>query len=84
MKTDLYNKLFLIIIALLLLMNFLQGIFSTNNAIAQNGNEKAGRYQISAWAAQIATGYHHSGYYVLDTASGKVVESKAEAHTAKE
>ncbi len=84
MTTDIFNKLFLIIITLLLLMNFLQGIVSTNNAIAENGNEKAGRYQISAWAAQIATGYHHSGYYVLDTATGKVVESKSEVHTSKE
>ena len=83
MKTDNYNKFFLFIIAVLLLMNFLQGAFSTNNAIAENNNEKAGRYQISAWAAQISTGYDHSGYYVLDTVTGKVVASKSEVHTPK-
>ena len=81
MKTDYYNKFFLFIIAVLLLVNFLHGAFSTNNAIAANNSEKIGRYQISAWAAQISTGYHHSGYYVLDTVTGKVVESKSEIHS---
>jgi len=84
MKTDNYNKFFLFIIAVLLLMNFLHGAFSTNNAIAGSNSEGIGRYQISAWAAQIATGYHHSGYYVLDTVTGKVVESKSDVHTSKE
>jgi len=84
MKTDNYNKFFLFAIAVLLLMNFLQGAFSTNNAIAGNNNERVGRYQISAWAAQISTGYHHSGYYVLDTVTGKVVASKSEVHTPEQ
>jgi hypothetical protein len=46
--------------------------------------DKVKRYQISGWAAQISTGYHHSGYYVVDTVTGKVVDRKSEAHSSKE
>jgi hypothetical protein len=84
MKGEYLNKLLLGIIALLLLMNFMQGLFSANTASAQNDSEQIGRYQVSAWAAQSGRIGHHSGYYVIDTITGKLVDSKAETHTTKE
>ena len=39
-----------------------------------------GRYQITCWAAQSGRGYHHSGYYILDTTTGKIVDQGREAH----
>jgi len=83
MNKDMLKIILIGAAGLLLLMNFVQGFFSTNSAIAVNGDEQAGRYQISAWAAQISTGYHHSGYYIVDTVTGKVIESKSEAHTSE-
>jgi len=82
MEKDIFKKVMLSIIAILLLLNFLQGGV-TLSAEADKNNE-TGRYQISAWAAQIATGYHHSGYYIVDTATGKVIENKSETHTSKD
>ena len=84
MKDNCVNRILLGIIAVLLLLNFAQGLFSTNTAVADDDDDNNGRYQISAWAAQTGTGYHHSGYYVLDTVTGKVVDSKSEAHSSKE
>jgi hypothetical protein len=56
-------------------------LFSPKPVLAVRGSEDIGRYQISAWAAQAGASVHHSGYYVLDTAAGKVVDSKVEVHT---
>ncbi len=84
MKRDVFNKLFLVIIAFLLLLNFMQGIFSTNTVMAEKNNEQVGRYQISAWASQSGRFGHHNGYYIVDTVTGKVVDSKSEVHTTKE
>lgn len=39
-----------------------------------------GRYQISAWASYSGARVHHSGYYVLDTVTGKVVDKGHEIH----
>lgn len=83
MNKDILNKLLLGLIAALLLLNFLQGFIPAENAGAEKNGE-TGRYQISAWAAQTGVGYHHSGYYVLDTVTGKVVDSKSEVHSSKE
>ncbi len=84
MKRDIFNKMVLGIIALLLLLNFIQGLVSTNTAAADKENSETGRYQISAWAAQTGVGYHHSGYYIVDTATGKITDSKSETHLSKE
>lgn len=84
MKRDIFNKLVLGIIALLLLLNFFQGLDSINTSAAGKENPETGRYQISAWAAQTSVGYHHSGYYVIDTATGKLTDSKSEMHSSKE
>lgn len=84
MKREYFNKILLGIIALLLLMNFMQGLFSANTASAEKESEQVGRYQIAAWAARSGQTSHHSGYYVVDTVTGKVVERKAETHKYEE
>ncbi len=50
------------------------------SALAQGEQGQAGRYQISAWASYAGAKVHHSGYYVLDTATGKVVDRGHEIH----
>jgi hypothetical protein len=50
------------------------------SALAQGEQEQVGRYQISAWASYAGARVHHSGYYVLDTVSGKVVDKGHEVH----
>jgi len=46
---------------------------------AQPGDE-IGRYQISSWASYAGERVHHSGYYILDTTTGKVVDRGHEVH----
>jgi hypothetical protein len=43
---------------------------------AGSGDSEVGRYQIAAWGASRGDSYR-SGYYVLDTRTGKVVEQAA-------
>ena len=48
-------------------------------------SEGIGRYQIISWAAQTGNaGFHHSGYYILDTVTGEVVDQKLEMHGPEE
>jgi len=84
MKSNLFYKCMLSLIATLLLLNFMQGVFSSKPAMADNLSEKIGKYQISAWSAQSGPRSHHSGYFVIDTTTGKVVDSKSEVHSIKE
>jgi len=84
MKTDRITKVLLRIIAILLFINLMNSFFSSRQALAVPGDKDTGRYQISAWAAQSEGSLVHSGYYVLDTATGKVVASKAETPRFKE
>ncbi|NWG02826.1 MAG: hypothetical protein HXY44_08230 [Syntrophaceae bacterium] len=78
METDRITKVFLGIVSILLLLNLLNNVFSSKAALAVSEDEKKGRYQISAWAVEAEGVKARSGYYVLDTATGKVVASKAE------
>jgi hypothetical protein len=84
MRTDRSTKILLGIISVLLFLNLLQGIFPAKPAVAQKSNSEIGRYQVSAWAAQSGSYTHHNGYYIIDTTTGKVTDSKAEVHGAKE
>lgn len=84
MKTDRVTKVLLGIVSILLLLNLFNNVFSSKPALAVSEDERKGRYQISAWAVQIEGVKAHSGYYVLDTASGKVVASKVETPRSKE
>ena len=44
---------------------------------AGSGDSEVGRYQIAAWGATRGDSYR-SGYYVLDTRTGKVLDHTAE------
>lgn len=80
MKVDLFTKVVLTLVAVLLFLNVVMDLFASKPALAvQEG--AAGRYQISAWAAPLgAVGAHHSGYYVLDTVTGKVIDKFEDRH----
>ncbi len=81
MKTDLFTKVMLSVIAALLFLNLISGAFSSPPATAEQTASNINRYQISAWASSIGTYGHHSGYYVVDTATGKVVDKHEDIHT---
>jgi len=66
--------------AILLFLNLAHSFLGSKPALAVSGSEEIGRYQISAWAAQAGATVYHSGYYVLDTATGKVFDSRMEVH----
>jgi len=80
MKTDPFTKVVLSAIAVLLFMNLISGLFSSRPATAEQANS-VNRYQISAWASSIGTFGHHSGFYVLDTTTGKIVDKHEDIHT---
>jgi hypothetical protein len=84
MITDRITKVLLGIVSILLLLNVLNNVFSSKPALAVSEDEKKGRYQISAWAAESEGTRVHSGYYVLDTATGMVVASKTETPRLKQ
>lgn len=79
MKIDLFTKVLLVVIAVLLAGILLQNVEDTNRAYADKG--EVGKYQVSAWAAQAGARTHHNGYYVIDTTTGKIVDSGAEIHS---
>ena len=80
MKTDRHTKILLSIVALLLILNLVNSLLSTGLLQAQENPKEVGRYEISAWAASSGPLGHHSGYYVLDTMTGKVVDAHSEVH----
>lgn len=82
MKIDIWTKTALWVIAALLFLNLLNSIFISKPALAISNSNNAGRYQISSWAAQSGRATSFSGYYVLDTVTGKVKDKSAEAHTS--
>ncbi len=81
MKTDLFTKVVLSAIAVLLCINLISGLFSSRPATAEQTNGTVNRYQISAWASSIGTYGHHSGYYVIDSTTGKIVDKHEDIHT---
>jgi len=82
MKSDYFTKVVLCVIAILLCLNLLRALTS-KPVEAANAGDAAGRYQIAAWAAQSGSYTHHNGYYIVDTVTGKIVDSKAEVHGAE-
>jgi len=79
MKIDRWTTIALWIIALMLILNFAQGLVTTRSAEAVG--ETPGRYQITSWAAHGGGFLAHQGYYILDTVTGKVVDQHSEPHT---
>jgi len=83
MKIDLWSKVALWVIAVMLVLNFAHHVFIARPAQAIGNAEQVGRYQITSWAATTGIA-HHNGYYILDTVSGKVVDKQVEVHTREE
>lgn len=81
MKTDPFTKVLLSMIAALLFLNLLSGMLSSRPATAEQANNGINRYQLSAWASSIGTYGHHSGYYVIDSTTGKIVDKHEDVHT---
>ena len=84
MKPDRITKVLLKIVSILLLFNLLNRSLFSKPALAVSAGEEKGRYQISPWAVQADAAKVHTGYYVLDAATGKIVGSKAEIPRVKE
>jgi hypothetical protein len=80
MKTDRYTKIILSLAAVLLFLNLISSLLASGPVQAQDNRNEVGRYEISAWAATSGPLGHHSGYYVLDTMTGKVVDKYSEVH----
>ncbi len=80
MKIDRVTKLLLGIVSILLLLNLFNSFLSSKSVLAVSQDEKKGRYQISAWGSEAASSAAHSGYYILDTATGEIVAGKMEVH----
>ncbi len=84
MKADSFIKVVLSLIAALLFLNLVNGLLATRQATAEQPASLIGKYQISSWASSIGTYGHHNGYYVLDTTTGKVVETHEDIHKLTE
>lgn len=54
--------------------------FLRPSGVSAEASGDIGRYQISSWASYSGARVHHSGYFVLDTTTGEVVESHHEIH----
>ena len=80
MKIDRMTKVLLGMVSILFLFNLLNSFLCSKSALAVSEDEKKGRYQISAWGTEAESAAVRSGYYILDTATGKVVASKMDVH----
>jgi hypothetical protein len=84
MKVDRMTKVLLGLVIALLLINLMSSLFPSRPALATPGDEQKVRYMIAAWGVQPQGTDPRSGYYVLDTFTGRVVTSKMEVHPIKE
>ena len=83
MKVDIWTKTALWVIAALLFMNFAQNIFSSKPALADKEVSNIGKYQITSWGARSGRATNFSGYYIIDTTTGKVKSKHVETHLSK-
>jgi hypothetical protein len=83
MKIDRSIRSILVVIAFLLLLNLAYRMFSGHTVQAQQEGITIGRYQIGTWGAQMGPGYTRHGYYIIDTATGKVVDHKSETYKSQ-
>jgi hypothetical protein len=77
MKTNWITAFGLLAVAILLFINFVTTFFQPGNVFAENKND-IGRYEISAWASPSKGVKQFSGYYIIDTTTGKVVDKRTE------
>lgn len=75
----------LLLLVVIAVLSFLAGSFSGPQRVAAQADDaQVGRYQISAWSAYSGAYIHHSGYYVLDTTTGRVVDRGHEVRSIDE
>jgi len=80
MEVDRFTKVLLVCLSLLVLLDLAGHFFPIHSASAEPEQNGIGRYQVSAWAAYAGERVHHSGYYVLDTVTGKIVDKGHSTH----
>ena len=80
MKKNLLATIGLWAIAVLFLLNLFVTLFEPKTASAQKDISPIGRYQISSWALSTGGTTHYTGYYVLDTTTGKMIDKYKEVH----
>jgi hypothetical protein len=68
-------------LALFLFVLFSVGGNFFRSADAEQEQNGIGRYQVSAWGAYSGERVHHSGYYVVDTVTGKIVDRGHSTHS---
>jgi len=78
------NKLVWIVLAIIFLLSTGGAVIATNGTdpviTIEPEKENVGRYEIAAWGAHSGARLHASGYYVLDTATGKIVDKGHETY----
>ncbi len=80
MTDERFTKILWGMIAAMLFINLLYGIFQSLPAGAVKGNEDIGRYQITCKSAQSSVYAQNNRCYAT---TGKVADSKLEAHSAE-
>jgi hypothetical protein len=80
MKIDRWSRVALWIIAVMLVLNFAHRVLVARCAQAIGTADQVGRYQITSWSAYTGGITFHSGYYILDTATGQVVAKQMDTH----
>lgn len=80
MKTNVLSTIGLWAIIILLFLNLFVTLFEPKTASAERDTNPSGRYQISSWALSTGGTSHYTGYYVIDTATGKIFDKRSEVH----
>ena len=80
MKANVVSTVGLWAIVILLFLNLFVALFEPKPASAQKDISSIGRYQIASWALSTGGTTHYTGYYVLDTTTGKMIDKKTELH----
>jgi len=68
------------ILGILFLLNLAVTVLEPQTAYAKKDTDPVGRYQITSWALSTGGMSHYTGYYVLDTATGKIIDKFSELH----
>jgi len=76
------SKIFMpfVVVAGIITVIALAALALQSSAVHATPQGDIGRYQISSWAAYSGGMVHHSGYYTIDTVTGKVVDRGHEIH----
>lgn len=80
MTTNNLTKRLLFTLSAFVLLGLAVAISPLTDANAEPDQNEVGRYQLSSWASYSGSRVHHSGYYIIDTRTGKIVDSGYEIH----